>query len=335
VAAVTIRTPHDGSIRVSVAAPAYNEVEILPDFVRRVDAVLDAIPGGPHQIVIVNDGSTDGTTELLEQRLRSRHQLVGITLSRNFGHQAALSAALDYAEGDVVVLMDSDLQDEPERIPEFLAQHRMGFDVVYAQRASRQESVLHRAAYALAYRMIARFSSVPLPIDAGDFGLMSRRVVDQVRHAPERQRYLRGLRAWAGFRQVGIPVHRAARPAGTTKYSWSKLFGLAFDGLFSFSVAPLRVAAILGACAILIAMAYAVFSIVAKLLMNSSPRGFTALVVVITFLSGTNLLFLGLLGEYMGRVYEEVKRRPIYIAARVVRQPDRAAEPAVTVEGAG
>jgi len=314
-------------LRVSVAAPAYNEVEILPEFVRRVDAVLDTIPGGPHEIVIVNDGSTDGTTDLLERRIRSRHRLVAVTLSRNFGHQAALSAALDHADGDVVVLMDSDLQDEPERIPEFVAHHREGYDVVYAQRASRQESLLHRAAYSMAYRMIGRFSSVPLPLDAGDFGLMSRRVVEQLRQAPERQRYLRGLRAWAGYRQLGVPVHRAARAAGTTKYSWSKLFGLAFDGLFSFSVAPLRVAALLGGIAILVSALYTLYIVAAKLLLDSSPQGFTTIIVVITFLSGTNLLFLGLLGEYLGRVYEEVKRRPIYIAERVVRHAGGAAAP--------
>ena len=331
---VLIRSSADG-VRVSVAAPAYNEVEILPEFVRRVDAVLDTIPGGPHEIVIVDDGSTDGTTELLEHRLRSRHRLVAVVLSRNFGHQAALSAALDYVDGDAVVLMDSDLQDEPERIPDFLAQQQAGYDVVYAERASRQEGFLHRAAYAIAYRMIARFSSVELPLDAGDFGLMTRRVVDQIRQAPERQRYLRGLRAWAGFRQLGIPVHRAARAAGTTKYSWSKLFGLAFDGLFSFSVAPLRAAAFLGGVAMLISITYAGYSIVAKLLLDTSPRGFTALVVVITFLSGINLVFMGLLGEYIGRVYEEVKRRPIYIAARVVRHTGEGVQSPAVAERVG
>jgi glycosyltransferase involved in cell wall biosynthesis len=317
-AGVTMLQPVD-ALKVSVAAPVFNEVEILPEFIRRVDAVLDSIPGGPHEIVIVDDGSDDGTRDLLTQGIEARHRLVAVKLSRNFGHQAALSAALDHVSGNVIILMDGDLQDEPEEIPRFIERHREGFDVVYAQRASRKEGLLHRTAYAVAYRLIAGLSSVALPLDAGDFGLMSGRVVEHLRNAPERQRYLRGLRAWAGYRQIGMPVHRAARAAGTTKYSWSKLFGLAFDGLFSFSVAPLRAAAIFGGLAILLSAAYAVYSILAKLLIGATPQGFTAIIVVMTFLSGTNLLFLGLLGEYLGRIYEEVKRRPIYIAESVIR----------------
>jgi dolichol-phosphate mannosyltransferase len=306
--------------RLSVAAPVYNEVETLPELVRRLDLVLDALPGAPHEIVIVDDGSTDGTRELLLSGVQSSHRLVGVALSRNFGHQAALSAALDHATGDAVVLMDGDLQDAPEEIPAFVARFLDGYDVVYAQRTSRKEGLLHRAAYALAYRLIAGLSSVKLPLDAGDFGLMSRRVVDRIREAPERQRYLRGLRAWVGFRQIGVPVHRAERTAGYSKYSWSKLFGLAFDGLFSFSVAPLRAAAILGFIAIALSSLFALYSVIARLFFDRSPQGFTALIVVMTFLSGMNLLFLGLVGEYLGRVYEEVKRRPLYVADQVVRR---------------
>ncbi|MGH6690859.1 MAG: glycosyltransferase family 2 protein [Gammaproteobacteria bacterium] len=327
-----------GSPRLSVAAPVYNEVEILPELIRRLDAVLDELPGGPHEIVIVDDGSTDGTRELLLTEIQSRHRLVAVALSRNFGHQAALSAALDHAGGDAVVLMDGDLQDAPEEIPEFVARYREGYDVVYAQSSSRKEGLLHRLAYAAAYRIIAGLSSVALPLDAGDFGLMSRRVVDQLRDAPERQRYLRGLRAWVGFRQIGVPVHRAERAAGRSKYSWSRLFGLAFDGLFSFSVAPLRAAALLGFLAIALSSAFAVYSIVARLLFDRVPQGFTALIVVMTFLSGMNLLFLGLLGEYLGRVYEEVKRRPLYVAERVLRRsPDAsvARSESLRVERAG
>lgn len=312
---MTIASP-----RLTVAAPVYNEIEILPELIRRLDTVLDEVPNGPHEIVIVDDGSTDGTRELLLTGVVSRHRLVAVALSRNFGHQAALSAALDHAGGDAVVLMDGDLQDAPEAIPGFVARYREGYDVVYAQRSSRQEGLLHRAAYAFAYRLIAGLSSVKLPLDAGDFGLMSRRVVDQLRDAPERQRYLRGLRAWVGFRQIGVPVHRAERAAGRSKYSWSRLFGLAFDGLFSFSVAPLRAAAILGFLAIAVSSLFAIYSVIAKLLFGQVPQGFTALIVVMTFLSGMNLLFLGLLGEYLGRVYEEVKRRPLYVADQVVRR---------------
>jgi polyisoprenyl-phosphate glycosyltransferase len=307
--------------RLTVAAPVYNEVELLPELIRRVDAVLDNLPGGPHEIVIVDDGSTDGTRDLLVTELQSRHRLVVVALSRNFGHQAALSAALDHAAGDAVVLMDGDLQDAPEEIPGFVARYKEGYDVVYAKRSSRRESLLHRAAYALAYRLISRLSDVKLPLDAGDFGLMSRRVVEQLRAAPEHQRYLRGLRAWVGYRQIGVPVHRAERAAGRSKYSWSRLFGLAFDGLFSFSVAPLRAAALLGFFAIAASGLFAAYSVVARLFFDMVPQGFTALIVVMTFLSGMNLLFVGLLGEYLGRVYEEVKRRPLYITDQVFRKP--------------
>jgi polyisoprenyl-phosphate glycosyltransferase len=306
--------------RLTVAAPLYNEVGVLAELVRRIDGVLDQLPGGPHEIVLVDDGSNDGTRELLLSELRSHHHLTAVTLSRNFGHQAALSAALDHATGDAVILMDGDLQDAPEEIPRFVAHFRDGYDVVYAQRASRKESLPQRVAYAVAYRFIAGLSSVKLPLDAGDFGLLSRRVVEQLRNAPERQRYLRGLRAWVGFRQLGIPVHRAQRAAGQSKYTWSKLFGLAFDGVFSFSVAPLRAASILGLLAIAASSVFAGYSVVAKLFFDRAPQGFTALIVVMTFLSGTNLLFLGLLGEYLGRVYEEVKRRPLYVADQVLRR---------------
>lgn len=312
---------------VSVAIPVYNEVALIPELLRRVEAVLDELPGGPHEVVIVDDGSTDGTREALLEVAQARPRLAVVALSRNFGHQAALSAALDHVGGDVVVLMDGDLQDAPEEIPGFVTAYREGFDVVYAQRATRQEGLAHRVCYSLFYRLVARLSTVPLPLDAGDFGLMSRRVVEQVRTAPERQRYLRGLRAWAGFRQIGVPVHRAARAGGRSKYSWSKLLGLAFDGLFSFSVAPLRMAAILGLLAIGASALFAAYSVLAKLFFDEAPKGFTALILVMTFLSGMNLLFLGLLGEYLGRVYEEVKRRPLYVVERVARGAVQAAAP--------
>jgi dolichol-phosphate mannosyltransferase len=302
-----------------VAIPVYNEIGIVGELVHRVDAVLAALPGGPHEFVIVDDGSTDGTREALVEAAALRPRLTVVALSRNFGHQAALSAALDHVNGDVAVLMDGDLQDAPEEIPGFVAKYLEGFDVVYAQRATRKEGLAHRVSYSAFYRLVARLSTVPLPLDAGDFGLMSRRVFEHVRAAPERQRYLRGLRAWAGFRQVGVPVHRSARTEGRSKYSWSKLLGLAFDGLFSFSVAPLRAAALLGGFAIAASTLFAGYSVLAKLLFDETPKGFTALILVMTFLSGMNLLFLGLLGEYLGRVYEEVKRRPVYVVDQVTR----------------
>ena len=306
-------------IRLSVAIPIYNEAQLVPELLRRVGAVLDGLPGGPHELVIVDDGSGDGSREALVSATAGEPRLVVVTLSRNFGHQAALTAALDHVTGDVVVLMDGDLQDPPEAIPLLLRTHLEGYDVVYARRVKRKEGWLLRLAYASFYRILARLSNVDLPVDSGDFGLMSRRVVEQLRRAPERHRYLRGLRAWAGYAQVGVTIERAARAGGESKYSLRKLLTLAFDGFFSFSVAPLRAAALLGVGAIGLCSLYALYAVGAKLLYGHTPQGFTALIVIMTFLSGTNLLFLGLLGEYLGRVYEEVKRRPLYVVDQIVR----------------
>ena len=306
-------------IRLSVAVPIYNEVQLLPELLRRLTGVLDGVPGGPHEIVLVDDGSRDGSREALIHAAANEPRLTVVALSRNFGHQAAFSAALDHVTGDAVVLMDGDLQDPPEAIPDLVRTHLEGYDVVYARRVRRKERWLLRLCYSMFYRMLARLSNIQLPVDAGDFGLMSRRVVEQLRNAPERHRYLRGLRAWAGYRQVGIAIERSARAGGESKYSMAKLVALACDGFFSFSVAPLRAAALLGVGAIVLSTLFALYSVAAKLLLNRSPQGFTALIVVMVFLSGMNLLFLGLLGEYLGRVYEEVKRRPLYVVDQVVR----------------
>jgi dolichol-phosphate mannosyltransferase len=306
--------------RVSVAIPLYNEEQGVGELLRRVRAVLDGLPGGPHEIVIVNDGSGDRTLEILEQEAARDERLVVLSLSRNFGHQAALSAALDHVSGDVTVLMDGDLQDPPEAIPQFLARYREGYDVVYAIRERRHEPWWLRFCYFLFYRALARMSEVRLPLDAGDFGLMSARVVAELRRFPERHRYLRGLRAWAGFRQTGVALDRPSRQSGESKYSMTKLIGLALNGLFSFSTVPLRAAILVGAFAIVASAAFAFYSLYVRLVSQRSPQGFTALMVVIVFLSGVNLFFLGVIGEYVGRVYEQVKARPTYVIGRVIRK---------------
>lgn len=305
--------------RVSVAIPVYNEESNLPELLRRVASVLDGLPGGPHEVVLVDDGSRDRTAVLLQDAARHDARLVVILLSRNFGHQVALTAALDHVRGDVTVVMDGDLQDAPEAIPQFLAKYHEGFDVVYARRVRRKEGPFLRLAYWGFYRLLAQMSNVRLPLDSGDFGLMSHRVVRELQQTREHHRYLRGLRTWVGFRQTGVEVERDTRFAGQSKYSARKLFRLAMDGIFAFSAVPLRAASILGALAVAAATLFAVYSLYAKLVLGRSPQGFTALILVITFLSGVNLFFLGVIGEYLGRVYEEVKRRPIYVIDRVVR----------------
>lgn len=305
------------TFRLSIAIPVYNEASVLPELLRRTRDVLDQIDGGPHEVVFVNDSSADGSLAILEEAARHDARLVVISLSRNFGHQAALTAALDHASGDAVVVMDGDLQDVPEAIPQFVARFHEGYDVVYAQRVRRKEPWLLRLCYFIFYRMMAKLSDVRLPLDAGDFGLMSRRVIDHLHAMPEHHRYLRGMRSWVGFRQVGIPVERAGRHSGKSKYGFLRLLKLASDGIFAFSIVPIRAAALLGAGVIFFTTLYALVAIFAKLVLHRSPQGFTALIVIITFLSGANLLFLGVIGEYVGRIYEEAKSRPLYVIDRI------------------
>jgi polyisoprenyl-phosphate glycosyltransferase len=309
----------EGRLSVSVAIPVYNEEAVVPELLCRVRAVLDGIPGGPHQIVVVDDGSSDHTWELLEAAAKKDPRLVVVELSRNFGHQTALAAALDYVSGDVAVLMDGDLQDPPEAIPVLVEKYRQGYDVVYVQRVNRKEAWWLRACYYVFYRLLAALSSIRLPLDAGDFSLMSSRVIDEIRKMPERHRYIRGMRTWVGFRQIGVPLERAARRAGRTKYSPLSLLKLASDGIFAFSIVPLRAAAMFGAAATVLSVLYSFYALYVKFWLRA-PQGFTALILTITFLSGINLFFLGIIGEYVGRVYEEAKGRPHYVVRKLVRQ---------------
>lgn len=304
--------------RVSIAVPLFNEEAVVEALVERTCLVLDAIPGGPHEIVVVDDGSSDRTRELLRAAAVRDSRLVVVGLSRNFGHQAAITAALDRARGDVVVIMDGDLQDPPEVIPALLREYERGFDVVYVRRVERKESWFLRCAYFLAYRLIGGLSEIRLPVDAGDFGLLSRRVVEALRRLPEHHRYLRGLRAWVGFRQTCLTVPRGRRESGKSKYSLWKLAQLALDGAFAFSTAPLRAATLFGVGAAGVSGLFAVYSLYVKLIHGRSPEGFTALITAMTFLSGVQLLFLGIIGEYLGRVYDEAKARPMYMVESVV-----------------
>src|SRR5882757_6671824 len=305
--------------RVSLAIPVYNEEAVVPELVRRTTAALDGLPGGPHEIVLVDDGSSDRTFELLEQAAEKDGRIVAVSLSRNFGHQTALGAALDLVSGDVVVMLDGDLQDPPEAIPVLLEHYQQGYDVVYVRRTNRKESWWLRACYYLFYRLMAALSSVQVPLDTGDFGLMSRRVVEEIRKMPEQHRYLRGMRTWVGFRQIGVRLERSARSAGRTKYSPLRLLKLASDGIFAFSIVPLRLASLLGALAIFLSILFSMYSLYVKFWLHS-PQGFTAIILAMTFLSGINLFFLGIIGEYVGRVYEEAKARPHYVVLKIVRR---------------
>jgi dolichol-phosphate mannosyltransferase len=292
---------------------------VLPELLRRLAAVIDSIEGGPHELVFVDDGSTDRTLAVLEEASHHEPRLTVLALSRNFGHQAALAAALDYVLGDAVVLMDADLQDNPEAIYQFIEKFREGYEVVYAKRIRRKEPWWLRVLYYLFYRLIAQISDMRLPLDAGDFGLVSSRVVEHLRRLREHHRYHRGLRSWVGFRQIGIEMERNERYAGRSKYNLVHLAKLAADGIFAFSIVPIRAATVLGAFAMVLPLLYVFYSIIAKLFFNQAPRGFTALVSLIAFAFGVQLVFFGIIGEYVGRIYEEVKARPIYIASKMIR----------------
>ena len=304
--------------KLSVGIPIHNEQDVLPELLRRLQTVLDAIPGGPHEILFIDDGSTDASRNLLADAARRDRRIRVVALSRNFGHQAALGAALDFARGNAVVLMDGDLQDEPEIIPELLRRYETGADVVYTRRASRQEGLLLRIAYTLYYRIVASVAEVPMPLDSGDFSLLGPRVVSVLRQLPERQRYLRGLRAWVGFNQVSVDVGRGRRASGKPKYTTWRLLQLALDGICSFSVVPLRAATLTGLVAIGLTLAFALYAVYKRIVVGAAPAGFTASLLVMTLMFGVELLFLGVIGEYLGRIYGEAKGRPTYIVAEIV-----------------
>jgi dolichol-phosphate mannosyltransferase len=299
---------------VSVVVPLLDEAEVLPELLSRLRALSDAEPHVDWEFLLVDDGSSDGTPALVAQATRDR-RFKSIVLSRNFGHQEAISAGLDFASGDVVVVIDGDLQDPPEMIPGMLGIWGRGADVVYAVRTSRHESFPLRVAYKAFYRLLRWASHSEIQLDAGDCCAMDRRVVDVLQQVPDRSRFIRGLRAWVGFRQEPFPYDRAPRLAGEPKYTWSRLFLLAADGLVSFSEVPLRLVTWLGLVLVagssLYAIAVALLSVLPS--WRNRPVGFATLFVALTFLSGLQILVVSVLGEYVIRVFRESKRRPLYV----------------------
>lgn len=296
----------------SVVIPIFNEERTLPELYRRLRETRRHLPGEV-EILFVNDGSTDASLQLL-QGFRSGDETVRIVdLSRNFGHQAALSAGLEFARGKAVVLMDGDLQDAPELLPELAKRWEEGWEVVYVIRQGRRENALRKLTVSIFYRILRSVSTVPLPLDAGIFSLLDRKVVEVLRSVPERSRYLSGLRAWTGFRQIGIPVERDARYAGKPRQSARKLIRLAGDALFSFSYAPLRLATAIGAVTAIASFLLGSTVVALRLFTELAIPGWSSILATITFLGGAQLLGLGILGEYIGRIYDEVKERPLYV----------------------
>jgi dolichol-phosphate mannosyltransferase len=308
--------------RLTVGIPIYNESETIPELGRRLQGVLDAL-AVPAEVILVNDGSTDDSRDRLRELAAEDARFKLIDFSRNFGHQAALFAAMTRASGDAVVLMDGDLQDPPELIPRLLAKWEEGYEVVLAVRRKRKEGWLKRAAYSTYYRLLRSVAYVPIPADSGDFSLMDRRIVRLVCDMPERNKFLRGLRAWAGFRQTAVEYERDARYAGETKYTLPKLFRLALDGLVSYSFVPLRLAFVVGAIVSVGSFALAAIYFFQRIFSdNPIPRGFTTIAVLVLFLGGVQLLTIGIIGEYLGRIYDEVKRRPEFVVRETIGLDD-------------
>ena len=306
----------------SIIAPIYNEKESMPELYRRVSAVMDKL-GDPWELILVSDGCSDGSTELILELAAKDPRVRPVIFARNFGHQIAATAGLDYSRGDAVIIIDADLQDPPEVIADLVAKWREGYEVVYAVRAEREgESWFKLWTASLFYQLIFRITDVKIPMDTGDFRLMDRKVVAVMNSMREKARFLRGMSAWIGFRQVGVPYKRAARFAGSTKYPFSKMLKLALTAITGFSHAPLQLATYLGFIAAGLAAVFIPVVIIERLTGAQAFVGQASTLVAVLFLGGVQLICVGILGEYIGRIYDEVKGRPLYIVRQGPPQDD-------------
>ena len=299
--------------QVSFVVPLYNEQATLPRLKQRLDALME-VAAFEIEVVLINDGSKDQTETIIEQYSLSDPRYQAVSLSRNFGHQMAVSAGLTCARAtEAIMVIDGDLQDPPELVTKFYETLKEGYDVVYGIRKKRKESLFKRVAYRSFYRLLKAISVIHIPLDSGDFSMMSRRVVDFINKMPEESRYIRGLRAWVGFNQKGIAYEREKRYAGDSKYSLRALFKLAYNGIFNFSEFPIKLITRLGFVTILISISYAGYALFGKLFYDTVPEGFTGLLFVHTLLGGVQLLSLGLIGEYVTRIFFQSKNRPLFI----------------------
>lgn len=319
---------------VSVVIPCFNEEEVLEELYRRLSAAAQEWEETV-EVVLVDDGSTDATWEKMEDIHRRDERWRMVRFSRNFGHQTAVSAGLQYTTGEAVIVMDADLQDPPEELHRFIAKWREGYEVVHAIRKQRKESVFKRVAYKGFYRLLSRLSRHDIPLDSGDFCLMDRTVVDLINQMPEKNRFVRGLRAWAGFRQTGVEYERRERAEGEPKYTFSKLMKLAIDGIFSFSAAPLRLATFFGLLVSAVAFLGIGFTLAQRLFSGwfeqfglAPVPGYATIVISILFIGGVQLVCIGLVGEYVGRIYDETKRRPAWIVQEQKGWEDPPVDPA-------
>ena len=301
----------------SVVAPCFNEEGVLPEFVRRVAAVLDGV-GGTAEIVLVDDGSRDGTWKAMTDATAADRRVIAVRLMRNHGHQLALTAGLTVCRGERVLIIDADLQDPPELLPPMMTLMDEGADVVYGQRRAREgESLFKRATAAAFYRLIGRMTDVEIPLDAGDFRLVTRRVLDILLAMPERHRFIRGMVAWIGGRQVAIPYDRKPRAAGESKYPLGKMIRFAADAITAFSVVPLMASMTIGWIMAVVGFGFTLYSIIGWLLGLNLP-GWTSLMAGMGILGGMQFLMLGIIGAYLGRLYDQSKGRPLFMIREIV-----------------
>jgi dolichol-phosphate mannosyltransferase len=314
---------------VSVVVPCYNEEQVIAETNRQLVAALRALAAADFEIVYVDDGSSDATVDRLREIQQVDQRVRVVRLSRNFGHQLAVSAGLEHAAGDAVVIIDADLQDPPDVIPEMVARWRDGYHVVYGMRTDRPgETAFKLWTAKLFYRFINRLSKVQIPLDVGDFRLLDRQVVDVLLGMPERDRFLRGMVSWIGFRQVAVMYARAERHAGASKYPLFKMLQFAADGVLSFSLTPLRLALWVGFLSIGLAFAGILYALIVRFYTKDFVRGWTSIFTAVLFIGGAQLITLGIIGEYIGRIYAEVKRRPLYVVEERLGFDERATKPA-------
>jgi len=300
-------------IQISIIVPLYNEEAVVPHLIERITAVLNERSENI-EVVFVDDGSSDNTAAHLFSVCLSDARFQYVSFSRNFGHQLALTAGLNYARGtEAVFIIDADMQDPPELLGEFYKKYTEGFDVVYGVRNSRKESQVKKLFYFTFYRILNSISRLHFPVDSGDYCLISRKVVDIINQFPEENRFLRGIRTWVGFRQVGIAYERSARIAGKSKYSYRRLVQLAMNGVYNFSEFPIRFISLLGLLSVLLSIGYLIATLINRFIYHTVPAGFTALLFTIILFSGVQLLSLGIIGEYVLRIFVQVKSRPFFV----------------------
>lgn len=298
----------------SVVIPCYNEEEVIRETMSRLKLFCAELQDLSIELIFVDDGSHDRTREILKQFAKDDSRIKIIGFARNFGHQIAVSAGIDAASGDAVVLIDADLQDPPEVVHQMIAKWRDGYDVVYGTRTERPgESAFKLATARSFYRLLNRLSDVPIPLDTGDFRLMSRNVVDTLRAMPERDRFVRGMVSWVGFRQIALPYKRAERFAGESKYPLKKMLRFATDGILSFSTKPLQISVAMGMICASFSLVAIFYALYLRLFTNIWVEGWTALMIAVLFIGGIQLVCVGILGEYVGRIYNEIKKRPLYV----------------------